>query len=110
MAGSDLYTGTLDLLILRAVSGRPMHGYAIVQWLRSHTADALPVNEGALYPALHRLAAKDLLSEEWRISENNRDARFYELTPTGRKQLAAETKRWHRYVGAVNSALTARPA
>jgi PadR family transcriptional regulator PadR len=108
MAGSDIYTGTLDLLILRAVSLRPMHGYAIAQWVRSHTADVLTLNEGSLYPALHRLAAREWLAEEWRTSENNREARFYELTPAGRKHLAAETRRWHRYVGAVNAALSAR--
>ena len=110
MAGSDIYTGTLDLLILRAVSWRSMHGYAIAQWVRSHTADVLTLNEGSLYPALHRLSARGWLSEEWRISENNREARFYELTAAGRKQLTTETKRWRRYVGAVNAALSGRSA
>jgi PadR family transcriptional regulator PadR len=110
MAGSDLFTGTLDLLILKALSFGPAHGYAIAQWVRSRTTDVLQVNEGALYPALHRLEAKGWLSEEWRVTDTNREARFYTLTAAGRKQLRAESARWRRYVQAVSGALAATTA
>jgi PadR family transcriptional regulator len=110
VAGSDLYTGTLDLLILKSVSLGAMHGYAIARWVRSHTEDVLRVNEGALYPALARLQGKGWLSEEWRLTDANREARFYSLTAGGRRQLRAETVRWQRYVGVVNAALAASRA
>lgn len=110
MAGSDLYTGTLDTLILKAVSWGPMHGYAIGRWIRQNTEGVLDVNEGALYPALHRLERRGLLSEEWGISETNREAKFYKLTAAGRRQLKAEIVRWERYSTAVTAALNASPA
>jgi transcriptional regulator len=105
MPGSDLYTGTLDLLILKAVSWGPSHGYAIARWIRETTSDVLVVQEGALYPALHRLERKGLLSEEWRESETGRQAKYYTLTPRGRTQLRAERKRWEEYSRAVARAL-----
>ena len=105
MPGSDLFTGTLDLLVLKAVSWGPRHGYAIGRWIRETTADALVVQEGALYPALHRLERKGLLSEEWRQSETGRQAKYYSLTPAGRTQLRAERKRWEQYSTAVARAL-----
>src|SRR5258708_6938363 len=105
MAGSDLYTGTLELLILKAVSRGPRHGYAIGRWIRETTSDILVGHEGALYPALHRLERKKLVSEEWRESETGRQAKYYTLTPTGRAQLRAERKRWEQYSGAVGRAL-----
>ena len=110
MAGSDLYVGTLDVLILKAVSWGPMHGYAVGRWIRQTTSDALQVQEGALYPALHRLSRKGWLSEEWGVSETNREAKYYSLTPLGRKQLRAEISRWTRYAQAVSAALSAAPA
>ncbi|MEJ7811022.1 MAG: PadR family transcriptional regulator [Gemmatimonadaceae bacterium] len=110
MAGSDLYTGTLDVLILKALSWGPMHGYAVGRWIRQTTDDALQVQEGALYPALHRLERKGWLAEEWGLSETNREAKYYTLTPAGRKQLRAEVARWTRYSQAVTAALTAAPA
>lgn len=110
MAGSDLYTGTLDTLILKALSWGPMHGYAVGRWIRQNTDGALDVNEGALYPALHRMERKGLLSEEWGISETNREAKFYTLTPAGRRQLKTEIARWTRYARAVTAALNATPA
>src|SRR3954467_12208125 len=94
MAGSNLYTGTLDLLILKAVSWGPRHGYAIGRWIRETTEDALVVQEGVLYPALHRLERRGLLEEEWRRSETGRDAKYYTLTAAGRRELRAETSRW----------------
>jgi transcriptional regulator len=105
MAGSDLYTGTLDLLILKAVSWGPRHGYAIGRWIRETTSDILVVQEGALYPALHRLERKGWLAEEWRQSETGRQAKYYSLTPLGRTQLRAERKRWEQFSGAVARAL-----
>ena len=105
MPGSDLYTGTLDLLILKAVSWGPRHGYAIGRWIRESTSDVLIVQEGALYPALHRLERKGWLDEEWRESETGRQAKYYSLTPAGRAQLRGERKRWQEYSRAVTRAL-----
>lgn len=110
MAGSDLYTGTLDTLILKAVSWGPVHGYAIGRWIRQNTEGALDVNEGALYPALHRMQKKGWLSEEWGVTETNREAKFYTLTPAGRRHLQAEIVRWTNYARAVAAALDASPA
>ena len=107
MAGSDLFTGTLDLLILKAVSWGPRHGYAIGRWIRETTSDVLIVQEGALYPALHRLERKAWLSEEWRESETGRQAKYYTLTPKGRAQLRAEQRRWRVFSTAVDRALEA---
>jgi transcriptional regulator len=105
MAGSDLFTGTLDLLILKAVSWGPRHGYAIGRWIRDTTDAALVVQEGVLYPALYRLERKGMLAEEWQQSETGRAAKFYTLTKTGRDQLRQETQRWVRHSRAVNRAL-----
>ncbi len=107
MAGSDLFVGTLDVLILKAVSWGPTHGYAIGRWIKSTTNDALQVQEGALYPALHRLQRKALLEEEWGVSETGREAKYYKLTPAGRRQLRAEAARWKEYAQAVTIALAA---
>jgi transcriptional regulator len=105
MPGSDLYTGTLDLLILKAVSWEPQHGYAIARWIRDRTSDVLVVQEGALYPALHRLERKGLLAEEWRTTDTGREAKYYSLTTQGRAQLRTERKRWQEYARAVTRAL-----
>jgi PadR family transcriptional regulator, regulatory protein PadR len=105
MAGSDLFTGTLDILILKAVSWGPAHGYAIGKWIRETTGDTVVVQEGALYPALHRLERKRLLSETWGQSDTGRAAKFYALTAAGRKQLAAEAKRWSTFSRAITYAL-----
>jgi PadR family transcriptional regulator, regulatory protein PadR len=110
MAGSDLFTGTLDLLILKAVSWGPRHGYAIGRWIRDTTTDDVVVQEGALYPALHRLERKELLDEEWGVTDTGREAKYYTLTAKGRAHLRAESKRWARFSGAVGRALTATPA
>jgi transcriptional regulator len=107
VAGSDLFTGTLDILILKAVSWGPRHGYAIGRWIRETTEDELIIQEGALYPALHRLERKGLLSEEWRLSETGRQAKYYSLTSAGRAHLRAESARWTRYSRAVSRALVA---
>src|SRR5262245_3696564 len=107
MAGSDLYTGSLDLLILKAVSWGPRHGYAVGQWIRQTTSEVLTVQEGALYPALHRLERRGLLAEEWGLSETNREAKFYRLTPAGRKHLKSELARWQEYARVMTLSLAA---
>jgi PadR family transcriptional regulator PadR len=97
----ELVPGTLEMLILKTLSRGAMHGYDIVEFIQQTTDDVLKVEEGALYPALHRLEVKGLLLSEWGLSDNNRRAKFYRLSAAGRKQLAAETERWHRVAGAV---------
>jgi PadR family transcriptional regulator len=100
-APGELMPGTLDMLILKTVSRGPLHGYAIAESIQRTSEDALRVEEGALYPALHRLEVRRLLSASWGTSENNRRAKFYRLTPEGRKQLAQETSYWARMVAGV---------
>jgi PadR family transcriptional regulator len=103
----DLLKGTLDLLILKSLSRGAMHGYDIAEHLRATSADVLQVEEGALYPALHRLEVAGCLEAEWGLSANNRRAKFYKLTAAGRKQLAAEAAYWSRMSTAIGSVLTA---
>src|SRR3954449_1184048 len=110
MAGSDLFTGTLDLLILKAVSWGPRHGYAIGRWIRDTTSDDVSVQEGALYPALHRLERRGWLAEEWGVTETGREAKYYTLTADGRAHLRAEAKRWTRFSAAVSRAITSASA
>ena len=98
---SDLLQGTLDLLILRTLSGDAMHGWGISQRIQQLSRDVLQVNQGSLYPALHRLEQQGLIEAEWGASENNRQAKFYRLTREGRRQLAEEQKHWERLAGAV---------
>jgi PadR family transcriptional regulator PadR len=107
MAGSDLFTGTLDILILKAVSWGPRHGYAIGRWIRETTSEDVIVQEGALYPALHRLERKGLLAEEWGLTDTGREAKYYTLTARGRTQLRAESKRWSIFSAAITRALAA---
>ena len=97
----DLVPGTLDMLILKVLSRGAKHGYAVAEWIQQISHDVLSVEEGALYPALHRLELRGLLASEWGASDNNRRAKFYSLTPAGRKQLAAETEYWRRMSGAI---------
>ena len=106
----DLIRGTLDLLILKALSWGPMHGLAVLRWIEQGSKQKLQIEEGALYPALHRMEQKGWLESDWGHTEQSRRARFYHLTPAGRKQLAAEVSRWSRYTEAVGSVLTAEPA
>jgi PadR family transcriptional regulator, regulatory protein PadR len=98
---TDLLQGTLDLLILRTIALEPMHGWAIAQRIQQISKDVLQVQQGSLYPALHRLEHKGLIRAEWGPSENNRRAKFYSLTKTGRKQLEEERASWERLAGAV---------
>ena len=104
---ADILKGTLDVLILKALSGGPAHGYTIATWIASASGDALALGEGTLYPALHRLEARGWLRSRWGTSANNRQAKFYTLTRKGQNQLALETARWQRYATALFSALAA---
>jgi PadR family transcriptional regulator PadR len=106
---AELLPGTLDLLILKAVSLGPLHGYGVLLRIGQISGDALEIEQGALYPALYRLERRGLLSTEWGVSENNRRAKYYELTTAGRKRLREETAGWERLVAAMSSALRARP-
>ena len=100
MAGAFL-PGTLDMLVLKTLSRGEMHGYAIAQFIQQASSDVLKVEEGALYPALHRLEVRGLLKSEWGTSDNNRRAKYYRLTPAGRRELAAESAYWTRVAAAV---------
>jgi transcriptional regulator len=106
---AELLPGTLDLLILKAVSLGPLHGYGVLGRISQISKGALLVEQGALYPALFRLVRQGLLKTEWDKSENNRRAKYYELTRKGRKRLQEETDGWNRLVTAIGSALAARP-
>jgi len=97
----DLLQGTLDMLILKALGRGAMHGYGVAEWIHQSSNDVLRVEEGALYPALHRLELRGLLSSEWGASDNNRRAKFYALTKSGRKELERETEYWRRLSSAV---------
>src|SRR5437868_13321171 len=92
----DLLQGTLDLLILKSLARGPLHGYRVAEWIHESSEDVLRVEEGALYPALHRLELRGLLSAEWGTSENNRRAKYYALTTAGKKQLTEEPDYWRR--------------
>jgi len=97
----DLLQGTLDLLILKTLTWGPMHGYAVARWISDTTDDDLQIEEGALYTALHRMEKRGWLESEWGVSENNRKAKYYELTTLGRKQLRSQTDVFTRYARAV---------
>jgi PadR family transcriptional regulator, regulatory protein PadR len=98
---AELLQGTLDLLILKSLERGGMHGYGVAEWIHESSQDVLRVEEGALYPALHRLELRGWLSAQWGISENNRRAKYYALTAAGKKQLAQETEYWRRMSGAM---------
>ncbi|HVR11747.1 MAG TPA: PadR family transcriptional regulator [Thermoanaerobaculia bacterium] len=100
-----LLQGTLDVLILKTLSRGPRHGYAIARWLEEATEDALQIEEGSLYPALYRMERRGWIEAEWGISELNRKAKFYRLTPAGRSQLDAETAQWESFTAAVSKVL-----
>ena len=104
---SELLQGTLEMLILKVLSIEPMHGWGISERIQQISRDVFQVNQGSLYPALQRLKRKGLVSAQWRVSDNNRRARYYELTARGRAQLALEERSWARSVEAVNRILQA---
>ena len=101
----DLLQGTLDVLILKTLSWGPRHGYAVARWIHEVSDDVLRVEEGALYPALHRLERRGWIESEWGLSENNRRAKYYQLTAVGRQQLGAKSSTWAQYAAAVSRVL-----
>jgi transcriptional regulator len=109
-AERDLLAGTLDMLILRMLQAGPAHGLRIAQDIERRSDDVLLVEQGSLYPALHRLETRGWITSSWGVSDTNRRARFYELTPKGRKQLSAETGRWEALTRAVARAMRAKEA
>ncbi len=108
MPSLPLIQGTLDLLILQTLTAGPMHGYAVARRIQQLTDDALSVEEGSLYPALHRMQQRGWVKSEWAPSENNRRAKYYRLAPAGRRQLASEAESWSRFVQAVGRVLHPR--
>jgi transcriptional regulator len=104
---TDLLQGTLDLLILKTLALGPHHGWGISQRIQQISEDVLRVNQGSLYPALHRLEEQGWIASEWGVSENNREAKFYRLTRTGQRQLQRETEQWDRMSAAVGRVLKA---
>ena len=106
----QILRGTLDLLVLKAVSGEPAHGYQIARWVERATGKMLRIEDGSLYPALYRLEAQRLLTADWRLTEDRRRAKFYSLTAAGRKRLRDETASWTTYARAIFTALAAPAA
>jgi PadR family transcriptional regulator, regulatory protein PadR len=106
---ADLLPGTLDMLILKAVSLNPLHGYGVLQRIRQISGDALEIPQGSLYPAVYRLEHQGLIEAEWGVSDNNRRAKYYTLTAAGRRRLRAETAGWNRLATAIASALSTTP-
>ena len=102
---SDLLHGTLDVLVLKTLSWGPMHGYAIAKWIEQRTQGTLAIVDAALYKSLHRLEHDGAIAAEWGLSDNNRRAKYYSLTPQGRQSMRAETATWRRYVVAVSAVL-----
>jgi len=102
-----LLQGSLDLLVLKTLSWQPMHGFGIARWIQRLTDDALQVEEGSLYPALYRLERRGVIKSEWRLTENNRRAKYYRLTPAGKRRLAEEAETWQRFTAAVGKVLQA---
>jgi transcriptional regulator len=100
---------SVDLLILKALTWGPRHGYAIAEWIESATTETVLVQEGTLYPALHRLGRRAMVRSEWGLSDNNRRAKFYSLTPAGRARLRTTSSMWHRHVEAIARALRLSP-
>ncbi len=105
----DLLQGTLAILILKALLGGPLHGYGIARWIEETTGDVLRIEEGSLYPALRRLEDRGWVESEWGLSENNRRARYYQITRAGRAHLRAEAELWLRFATAVTRVLRVRP-
>ena len=103
----ELLQGTLDVLILKTLSAGPMHGYAVARWVREVTGDVLAIEEGALYPALHRMERRGWVEAEWGVSESNRRAKYYRLTSEGRAALDEQAATWARYVDAMGRVMAA---
>jgi len=106
----ELLRGTLDMLVLKTLSWAPMHGLAVLRWIESATHERLEIEEGALYPCLHRMEQRGWLLAEWGYTDQGRKAKFYRLSTAGRRQLTAEVSRWHHYTETVSLLLAAEPA
>jgi PadR family transcriptional regulator PadR len=102
---NDVLQGTLDMLILKALSLQPMHGWGVAQRIQQISSDVLQVNQGSLYPALHRLEDRGWIEAEWGISENNRKAKYYHLTKAGERQLTSEAATWRRFATAIDAVM-----
>jgi PadR family transcriptional regulator, regulatory protein PadR len=109
MASLPVVKGTLDVLVLRALQWAPMHGFEITSWLEERSANALEVEDSAVYQALYRMEERELIEAEWGVTENQRQARYYKITPQGRAHLKAQTAQWVRYSETVTQILTAAP-
>jgi PadR family transcriptional regulator, regulatory protein PadR len=105
----DLLQGSLDVIVLKTLSWQPMHGFGIARWIQRVTDDALQIEEGSLYPALYRMENKGWIKAEWRVTENNRRAKYYKLTASGRRQLADASATWDSFAGAMSKIMRARP-
>jgi len=103
----DVLKGTLDLMILKGLSWGPTHGYGLARWIHTTTGGTLAIDDGALYPALHRLEARDWIGSEWGTTENNRKAKYYRLTTEGRRQLRAEVSSWQTFAEAMHKIIAA---
>jgi transcriptional regulator len=106
----DLLQGSLDVIVLQSLRWQPMHGFAIARWIQRVTDDVLQVEEGSLYPSLYRMETKGWVRSEWRITENNRRAKYYRLTPAGRRQLVTSASTWETFAGAMWKILHATQA
>ena len=109
MASLPVVKGTLDVLVLRALQWAPMHGFEITSWLEERSANSLEVEDSAVYQALYRMEERELIAAEWGVTENQRQARYYKITPQGRAHLKAQTAQWLRYSETVTTILTAAP-
>jgi len=109
MASLPVVKGTLDVLVLRALQWAPMHGFEITSWLEERSSNSLEVEDSAVYQALYRMEARELIAAEWGVTENQRQARYYKITPQGRAHLKAQTAQWLRYSETVTTILTAAP-
>jgi transcriptional regulator len=105
----DLLQGSLDVIVLKTLSWQPLHGFGIARWIQHVTKDALQVEEGSLYPALYRMENKGWIKAEWRLTENKRRAKYYRLTPAGKRQLAAASATWDTFADAMTRIMAARP-
>ena len=105
----DLLQGSLDVIVLKTLSWQPMHGFGIARWIQRVTDDALQVEEGSLYPSLYRMENKGWVKAEWRVTENNRRAKYYRLTPAGRRQLAHAAETWDTFTSAMSKIMRAVP-
>ena len=105
----DLLQGSLDVIVLKTLSWQPMHGFGIARWIQRVTDDVLQVEEGSLYPSLYRMENKGWVKAEWRLTENNRRAKYYRLTAAGKRRLAEESDTWERFAGAMTKIMSAVP-